>query len=168
MFVWPSTSALSIFRWELTHWRMPLISFGAQGQVGSDHRHPQRLVPSHSLPSERRTAIFSGKPTTTNKNSLNKALPLRNLKYAVSRWGASFSAEVNAAVFLKKTKNKKTQQPSSQRARKVDSKTKQNNWGMFRVGLIDSLKHQAGESKPEPIHKKLVASWKVCTPHYGT
>lgn len=91
---------LSIFRWDLTHWRMPLISFGAQGQVGSDHRHPQRVVPSHSLPSVLRYAIFSGKPTTTNKTSLNKAVPLKNLKYAGSRWGTSFSAEVNAAEFF--------------------------------------------------------------------
>lgn len=38
----------------------------------------------------------------------------QNLKYAVSRWGASFSTEVNAAGLLK-------QQPSSHRVRKVDS-----------------------------------------------
>lgn len=57
------------------------------------------LKESHSLPSVLRYAIFSGKSTTTNKTSLNKALPLKNLKYASSRWGTSFSAEVNAAFF---------------------------------------------------------------------
>lgn len=51
---------------------------------------------------------------TPARTKAKQSRATQNLKYAVSRWGASFSTEVNAAGLLK-------QQPSSHRARKVNS-----------------------------------------------
>ena len=124
-----------------------ILSSGPGRQWWNYHRHPQRgtTLPSESLPLWLRNAIFSGKPTTTKKTpartKVKQSRAIQNLKYVVSRWGASFSAEVNAAGFLK-------QQPSSHRVRKVnlsaDNKTKE--LGIFVVNFfIDCLRFRWSE-----------------------